>query len=201
MEQQRSVECLFYSHVWAIHMLKHLKLGSLDDTILVELAETSNLAPVFGEQAKARYGLAGLLHLSGRLEKLAQPFKNVPAPLVLAPRPPVPADALCSAVGLLATTPAPYQRALVLVHIDDAEKFASAYPAVSRFTVAWDVADAPTASLVQMAEALTRNHCVSADSWGGFRWYSHPHRKVADAEQRLHSLQEAVQEYPQLAEV
>lgn len=198
MEQQRSVECLFYSHVWVVHMLKHLNLGPLDSTVLVELAESSNLAPVFGEQAKARYGLAGLLHLSGRLEKLTQTFKNVAAPLVLAPRPQVSVDALCSAVGLLSTTPASFERVLLLVHIDDATKFRSAYPAVSCFRVLWDVADAPTASLVHMAEALAENHCISQQTWEGFRWYNHPHRKLADAEERLHNLQQAVREYPQL---
>jgi len=101
MSEKRPLHCVFYSHVWAVHMLKAANLGDMNKLVFIELASASNFASVFGLQGKARYGLAGLLQLGGRLEQVAQTLKYVPAPMVLAPHPPVPSAALCSAAAML----------------------------------------------------------------------------------------------------
>lgn len=199
MTQPRPIHCIFYSHAWAVHMLKYAGVNPDENPVVVELATASNLAPVFGEQGKARYGLSGLLRLSGRLEQFAQLHKNVIAPLVLAPRPEIPASALCSAVGLLGSTPSPYQKVYLLVHIDDAPKFAGAYPHAQKFSILWDLGDEPTAALGPLAEALVDNHCVSSETWGGFDFYQHPNRPVPDAAERQEAFQQVLREYPLLA--
>jgi len=199
MTEPKPIHCIFYSHVWAVHMLKYAGLNTNHNNVIVELATTSNLAGVFGEQGKARYGLAGLLRLSGRLEQFAQMYKNVIAPLVLAPRPEVPAVALNSAVGLLASSPTPYTHIHLLVHIEDAPKFAGAYPHVNRFSMLWDLGDPPTAALGPLAETLVDNHCIQAETWGGFFFYQHPNRPVADLAQRQEAFQQVLRQYPLLS--
>lgn len=194
----RSVECVFYSHVWVVQMLEKLGVARGEATVLVELAETSTLAPVFGEQGKARHGLAGLLHPGGRLDKLAARLDGLPAPLLLAPRPEVPATALCSAVGVLGSTPGVFRRAVLLVHVNDAPRFAAAYPQVDRFRVLWDLADIPTGALVRLAEVLVAQHCVSEERWGGFGLYEHPRRAVADGAVRRAGFETLLGEYPGL---
>lgn len=194
----RPLHCVFYSHVWAIHMLKNAGLGKFDKQVLIELAEHSNFAPVFGLQGKARYGLAGLLRLGGRLEQLGQVLKYAPAPVILAPNPPVSAAALCSAVAMLPSTQSQYEKAVLLVHISEADRFVDAYPHVDSFSILWDVADRPGQSLSRLAELLVDNQCISKERWQGFKLYRHPNRTLPDIAERQAALEAALSEYPAL---
>ncbi len=196
MNSTRYIQCVFYSHVWAIHMLRRAHIGQFEDQVLIELSIESNLAAVFGEQAKPRLGLAGLLRLSGRLEKLVHSFNNIPCPLILAPQPNVALAALCSAVALLPSTPTTYQRITLLVHIDDSALFTHAYSYVDRFCVLWDIADIPTDTLITLAEILTDQHQINPSQWSGFHWYKHPNRPITDAPERIAALQALIAEYP-----
>jgi hypothetical protein len=195
----RPVHCLFYSHVWAIHMLKYAGISNFEKQVLIEVAISSNFAPVFGEQGKARYGLAGLLRLAGKLEQFTQTFKYVPAPLILAPKPEVSAPALCSAVNLLSVSPSDFEGAILLIHVDDAPLFVSAYQTVSKFSILWDLADAPTPALVKLAETLTANSFLSKETWAGFHLYKHPNRPIIDVESRRDLFQQTFQSFPELA--
>lgn len=196
----RPLRCIFYSHVWAIHMLKQAGLGAFDDKhVLVELAENSHLAAVFGEQGKPRFGIAGLLRLSGRLTQLTQTFKNVPAPLILAPRPGMTAAMLCSAAALLHTTPGEFETATLLVHIDDAPLFANAYAHVDQFSLLWDVQDPPTPALVKLAQTLAEQQVLSQDNWRGFNLYRHPNRSSPESAERLQHFKTLLQDYPLLS--
>ena len=179
-------------------MLKHARLGEFDNRVLVELAVSSNLAPVFGEHGKRRHGLAGLLSIKDGLERFATTFKNVPAPLILAPNPSVTEATMESAVALLGTIEGPYDQATLLVHVNDAPKFANTYHYVDRFDILWDTADLPNAALQQLTQVLVENHCVSKDRWGAFRLCRHPYRPLADAAERKVALQEILQEFPLL---
>ncbi len=199
MSEHRPIHCLFYSHVWAIHMLKQFGLENLEKQVIIELAQNSNLAPVFAEQAKPRYGLSGLLHLAGRLEQLSKPFKYVPAPLVLAPRPEISVAALNCAVALLPTTPTQYAGIVLLVHIEEAAHFVSSYAHVTRFSLAWDLADVPGSKLVELADLLVKEQLISEENWGGIHLYSHPNRKLEDAAQRDADFKAILQEYPLLS--
>lgn len=199
MSQARPIHCLFYSHVWVVHMLKQFHLENLEKQVIIELAQHSNLAPVFAEQAKPRYGLAGLLHLSGRLEQFAKPFKYVPAPLVLAPRPEPSVASMNSAAALLPTTQTQYQGILLLVHIEDAPQFVSSYAYVDKFSLAWDLADVPSSALVELADLLVKEQLISEENWGGIHLYNHPNRKLEDAAARQQEFDAILQEYPLLS--
>ncbi|OUD13078.1 hypothetical protein [Thioflexithrix psekupsensis] len=180
-------------------MLKQAGLGAFDQQqVLIELAENSHLAAVFGEQGKPRFGIAGLLRLSGRLDSLVQTFKNVPSPLVLAPRPAMPAAMLNSAVGLLASTPAPYETATLLIHVEDAPLFAGCYAQVNEFSVLWDVLDPPSPALVAMAQTLADQQVITQHTWRGFHLYRHPNRNSPDAVDRMQQFKTILQDYPLL---
>lgn len=195
----RAIDCLFYSHVWVVHMLGRCGLGDFREQVLVELATDSILAPVFGATGETRAGLAGLLQLNGQLDRLTKTYRNVPAPLVLAPSPTVPVPALCAAVGLLAGAAGCGQRATLLVHIDEAPLFASVYGLVERFGILWDIADLPGESLSVLAEVLLKQHCLTPPRWLGLRCYRHPRRIAADDQQRLAQFKALTQEFPGVA--
>lgn len=194
----RPVHCIFYSHVWAVHMLKNAGIASFEKQVLIEVAVSSHLAPVFGEQGKARYGLAGLLRLAGKLEQFVQTFKYVPAPLILAPKPEVSVPALCSAVNLLSVSPSDFEGAILLVHVDDAPLFVSAYQNVSKFSILWDLADAPTPALVSLAETITKHGFLTKETWAGFHLYKHPNRPISNVESRRDLFQQTFQSFPEL---
>ena len=179
-------------------MLKYAQLGEFDNCVLVELATNSNLAPLFGEQGKRRYGLAGLLSLKDALERLGANFKNIPAPLILAPNPSVTEATMESAVALLGPATGPYNQAALLVHVNDAPKFANAYHHVDRFDILWDTADLPNIALEQLTRVLVENRCISVDRWGAFRLCRHPYRTSADAAERKATLQGILSEFPLL---
>lgn len=198
LDTPRPLHCVFYSHVWAIHMLKHAGLGKFDKSVVIELAAASNFAPVLGLQGKARFGLGGLLRLGARLEQLGQEVKYVPAPLVLAPNPPLPVAALCSAAAMLPHATSEYEKAVLLVNIHEAVEFADTYAYMSEFTVLWDIADEPGPGLGRLAEALADSQCLDPQRWRGFKLYRHPNRALPDADQRQAALQSVLDEYPLL---
>lgn len=193
------VHCVFYSHVWAIHMLKQAGFSSFKQNVIVELANISNLAPIFGLQAKARYGLAGLLRLGTRLEQLSQTLKYVPAPIVLAPNPQVSTAALNSAACMLPHSKSQHDAIILMIHMNDASDFLDVYPHVDSFRILWDIADQPSAGLNQLAELLADNRCISTDNWQGFKLYQHPNRQIPDAQERQAALETMLADYPQLS--
>jgi hypothetical protein len=195
----RPVQCIFYSHVWAIHMLKHAGVANFEKQVLIEVATSSHLAPVFGEQGKARYGLAGILRLAGKLEQFVQTFKYVPAPLILAPKPEISAPALCSAVNLLPICPSDFEGVILLIHVDDAPLFVSAYQTVNKFSIFWDLADAPTPALVNLAETITKYGFLTKETWAGFHLYKHPNRPISNLESHRDLFQQTFQSFPDLA--
>lgn len=199
MTQERLVQCVFYSHVWTVHLLKHADLGPLANAVLAELAIESHLAPVFREQQKTRYGLAGLLAFSDCLDKLGGNYTNVPAPLILAPNPGVTEVTMESAVALLGSVSGPYDKATLLVHIADAARFANAYQYVDEFRVLWDLADFPNASIAALGDVLARARCLEDGRWRGFHLCSHPLRPTGDLQERRQAFAEAFEQYPALA--
>lgn len=199
MTEQRRIQCVFYSHVWAIHILQQANLGPMSNTVLVELAVQSNLAPVFRAQKKERYGLAGLLAFNDCLDKIGTTYQQLSAPIVLAPNPMVTEATLESAVALLATTEGPYDKATLLVHINDAPQFSDAYQHVDEFHILWDLADAPNVALQNLCAILAKTHCLNQDTWGGFHLCSHPMRPLADADERRTMFDQIIGEHPALA--
>jgi hypothetical protein len=196
--QSRLVQCLFYSHVWTTHLLRHAGLGNFNNAVLAELAVVSNLAVMFRQQAQMRLGLAGLLAHRNCLDKLGTNYPILPAPLILAPDPAVPAAALESAVSLLSTTTASYDKVTLLVHMNDAPAFANAYHHVDQFSILWDIADPPTGVLECLASVLADNDCITPQRWCGLHLCNHPLRALAAAGERRALLQSVLDEFPRL---
>ena len=199
MDSHRTVHCVFYSHVWCIHLIDQAGLGELDNAVLIELANESHLAPVFSRQKNTRYGLPGLLVLPDQLEKLATQFRNLPAPLVLAANPKTTTVALESAAALLATVDNAYDKAVLLVHVNDAAEFINTYDYMDSFSILWDLADLPNRCLQNLTEVLANNHCLTDERWDGLHLCQHPRRPLIDADQRYTVWQNTLAEYPGIA--
>ncbi len=197
--QTNAVHCVFYSHPWAVDALKGLKVGPLDDTVLIELAHRSQLASLIDRQHRLRHGIAGLLADPGRIDELAEVEARFPVPVVFAPNPHVGDNALVSAVSLLPSLESRYRRFLVFVHLSEYERFKFAYPYCDKFMFLWDIADPPIFPLASLAATLEEMDCLNRSSWGGFYWFSHPKRRVGDASKRLRQLREALRTAPMLA--
>jgi hypothetical protein len=60
MNRTAPLHCLIYSHNWCVYSLESAGLVSRK-SLLVELAQESHLAPVFGWHGRPRPGLAPLL--------------------------------------------------------------------------------------------------------------------------------------------
>jgi len=188
--------CVFYSHVWAIYELNKAKLNHFDNHLLVELSVCSNLAPVVGEHGKSRLGIAELLQHPNHLETLSgKSFEFIPAPLILAPYPSVSASTLCSAVQLLPTLNISYKYLTLLVHVDDAPNFVSAYHVINRFSILWDIASIPTKTLPFLAETLVDNQCITPERWGGFHFYKNPYYNLPDSTIRINAFQKIINDY------
>lgn len=179
-------------------MLQQAGLNSDNTEIFAELATDSHLAPVFNKQSYRRFGLAGLLSFQNCLDKLAITYKNVPAPLVLAPNPAVTPEVLVSAVALLEATQSTATRITLLVHVNDAAKFAHAFQYIHQFGILWDIADPPNLCLEQLAQLLADNHCISPERWAGLFLCNHPWRASADTDNRGTILNTILGEFPQL---
>jgi hypothetical protein len=196
MNKQRTLRCVFYSHIWAIHRLGRAGLGDFNNDVLAELAVDSHLAPVFRKQFETRWGLAGVLTSSDCLHLISEKYPYVPAPLILAPNPSVSVSALESAVSVLPSTPGPFTQATLLVHVDDAAKFRGAYAHVERFSVLWDLADLPSLALEQLAAVLAENNCLTPARWAGLHVCRHPLRPVPDWEERRSDWLKILGEFP-----
>jgi hypothetical protein len=196
MEKIRTLRCVFYSHIWSIHRLALAGLGDFNNDVLAELAVDSHLAPVFRRQFETRWGLAGVLTSSDCLDLISEKYPYVPAPLILAPNPSVSVSALESAVSVLASTPGQFTQATLLVHVDDAAKFAGCYAHIERFSVLWDLADLPSLALEQLATVLAEHDCLAPGRWAGLHVCRHPLRPVPDWEERRSDWQQIAGEFP-----
>jgi hypothetical protein len=201
MDNTRQVRCIFYTHVWSVHALQQAGLKLNNNELLAELATDSHLAPVFNKQAYKRFGLAGLLSFHNCLDKLGFNYKNIPAPLILAPNPSVTPEVMVSAVALLESTMSNATRITLLAHINDAGKFIQAFPYIHQFGILWDIADYPNLNLELLSQLLADNHCMSSNRWAGLFLCNHPWRTCPDAENRKNMLNTILGEYPLLQSV
>lgn len=217
MKRTAPLHCLIYSHSWCVYSLESAGLVS-QKSLLVELAQESHLAPVFGWHGRPRPGLAPLLvppmerrwlgrsrlatgaglALEKRLRDGIGSFPGLSIPLVLAADPPLARAALESGVPLLAEAPSDYAETVLLVHISDAPWLINAFHYPARFSVLWDIADLPSTALPRMAEVLARHHCLTPEHWGGFQLCENPARAVPDAAERRTVWRSLLAEHPVL---
>lgn len=190
--QARFLHVVFYSHPWGIYALRGRRFGDPEQTLLVELSASSRLAAVFDRQNRPRFGLPGLLADEGRVSLVGDKFKGLDYPLALSPNPASSSSVMISAASLLSSIESPYARYVLMVPVDEAPAYKRLYPMVDRFTVLWDVADPATEELPQIAKSIDAAGCWSADTWGGFLWYSHPSRRTKNMKERLQVIREAI---------
>jgi hypothetical protein len=198
--KSRVVTCVFYSHAWAAHMLNSLGLGDLSRAVVVEVSVNSVLAPVFNDSSPERPGVAGLLRGDATVATVARKCSGFDYDIVLASRPPVPVATTASGVGLLRTAEGSHEQMILMVHLSEAAMMIHAFADADRFAVLWDLADTPNLALADLGILLARHHCLTADSWAGLHFYSHPKRKLADSEERKARYEQIFADYPAVAQ-
>ncbi len=194
----RTLDCLFYSHAWSIYQLEKLGLIKTGNELVLELALESRLAPVFDQSEKRHQGLIPLLQPGTSLHKLAIRHNSVTSPVILAPNPSVAVDIQLSALALATSTESPIDKVITLIHVNDGPTFAGAYPMMSRFSIAWDVADYPNVELSNLTQSLVDQQCLSKEKWNGFFLGSHPDRQSPDNKLREAVLRSLLNEFPVL---
>ena len=182
------VHCLFYTHPWTIDVLRHAKLGDLSRTVLIELAQRSQLASLINAQHHLRPGVTDILRDPNHLDELMVSAPRFPVPVILAPNPPVSDATMSSAIALLPSVRSNFNRFFVFVHLSEALNFRYAYPYCDRFSFLWDVADPPMFKMGELGAMLRDLGVLNRESWGGFFWFNHPRRHVSNLNGRLTEL-------------
>lgn len=187
-----TVHCLFYTHPWTVDAIRNAKLGDLSRTLLVELAQRSQLASLIDVQHRMRPGVAGILRNPDQLDELIVTAPRFPVPVILAPNPMVSEATMVSAVALLPSVRSKFNRFVLFVHLSEALNFRYAYPYCDRFSFLWDVADPPMFSMGELGAMLRDLGVLKRESWGGFFWFNHPRRNVNNLQGRLNELKQAM---------
>lgn len=191
----RPLHCVFYSHIWTVYLLEELGLVNPKTDIILELAAESNFTAALNPSNKPYDDLLGLLQPDVHLHQLGTEYNNIAAPMILAPHNNGSLNKLLSALALVSTDVSPIKKAIVLVHIDDASKFALAYSHMSYFSIAWDVADYPNANLPALAELLANEQCLNEHNWLGIQLCQHKHRQLPDSDERKEILHQIIDEF------
>jgi hypothetical protein len=191
----RPLHCVFYSHIWTVYLLEELGLINPDKDVILELATESNFAAALNPTNNTHKNLLGLLQQDIHLHQLGAHFKNITTPMVLAPHQPVSLNVMLSALALVSTDASHIEKAVVLVHIDDAAQLVSAYSHMSYFTIAWDIADYPSANLADLAELLATEQYLNEQSWRGVKLCHHKQRQSPDSDDRKEVLNKLIDEF------
>lgn len=196
MKSVRPLHCVFYSHIWTVYLLEELGLLNPETDTIVELASESNFSIALNPFNKYHENILGLLQPSMHLHDLGARFKDIAAPMVLAPHQPVSLNTLLAAIALATTDASPIEKAVVLVHINDAAKLAPAYAYMSRFSIVWDIADYPNAGLPALAQVLATEQCFDEQRWHGIHLCNHKQRQLPDSAERKAALRELFDQFP-----
>lgn len=198
MSNTQKIDCVIYSHVWAVRHIESIYAQGIDKLVLVEAAKSSNMAAVLGCKNPTHVGVAGLLEPGIRLEELSQRYDKLAFPMVLAPRPSVPFTALNSALSVLADVPGDYERIVIMLHVADAIEILPALTDVGKFSFLLDCADSVDAKLVRVAQEMTNLGLIRESTWGGIFFYQRSEQPTASAIARESSLREILSSYPSL---
>jgi hypothetical protein len=191
----RPLHCVFYSHVWTVYLLEELGLVNPKTDIILELAAESNFNAALNPSKQQYEDLLGLLQPDVHLHQLGTHFRDISTPMILAPDNNGSLNSLLSALALVSTDVSPIKKAIVLVHIDDASKFALVYPHMSYFSIAWDVADYPNANFPALAELLANEQCLNENNWLGIQLCQHKQRQLPDSDERKEILNKIIDEF------
>jgi hypothetical protein len=207
----KPLQCIFYSHPWTALLLKQIKSIDFTDSVLVELSNSSILSQVIPtKQSKIpcitqvlsapEPAKTGFFKFFSRKKKhifqeMAHQCKEMPAPLVFAPRPDISALNQISSLLICTTQPSPYAQVIVLIHYEEAQNFSSLYDYVDKFHVLWDLADFPGVKLTELTQLLINHHNLNDERWGGFHLCHHASRQISDSEERQALFESVMDDY------
>ncbi len=194
----KPLHCIFYSHPWTALQLEQLPSINFADSVLLELStqailsqvlqvnapKTDVLAVVLSDHQPEKTGLMKLF--AGKKDFFTTAaHKNTafPAPIILAPQPPVSVIKEQAAIQVLLSQPSMVEQLVILIHYQEAQTFADLYDYVDKFHIIWDIADLPCVKLTGLAELLHAQQ-LNSERWGGFHLCNHPKRPVSDQEER-----------------
>ncbi|MCU0754393.1 MAG: hypothetical protein MUE46_04630 [Xanthomonadales bacterium] len=197
-EPANAIHCVFYSHPWAIDAIRSDKIGALDDTLLIELSPASQIAAMLGK-GEARRGIGAVLAAPERLIELVEKHQRLAAPIVLAAQPSVPDSVQVGAIGLLPTLKSRFRRFVLLIHVNEYDRYIHALSYVEKFYFLWDLADPPAYPLANLGRTLEALGSLTRETWGGFYCFVHPQRRIPDAAKRMGQLRNLIQLAPALA--
>jgi hypothetical protein len=185
MSRTHRIEMIFYTHPWTIHLLAQEQvIDKHADSVLIEVSDSPNLLVLCPDSTARSQGTLGLLRRPSRiaLRSLAQSYKLIPAPVVLAPNPPAPTQLVIDSLLVLDNKIDHCDVVYLLCHIANARRFSAVFGICDRFKLVWDAADYPSETLVDCMAALDASGCLTGGRWGGITVCNHWMRQSADIE-------------------
>lgn len=166
------IEIVLYQNASAILQLESLGIAEDAKVLVLELSASSVLAPVFDQQAKLRFGLAGLLGDSSRIDTLPKTFTKNRRSIVLGSRPTVSASASQSALANLKNMPSDYDRFVIMLHLSEVDRFLYSLQIADSFSVLLNQQDPVPMALIRAVKVLQQLEVLNASSWKGVGFYA-----------------------------
>ncbi len=179
------IECILYTNPLAVRHLDALGVADDGSSLIIELSGGSVLAPVFDQQGRARFGVAGLLGEAKRIQRLGEFFEGLNNPVVLGSRPSVPAESSAGALSLLRMLDTPYRRLIVMMHLSEISRFAYALQLVDRFSILLAESDPVAFQLPSKIQLMAQMQLLDSTTWAGLFYFSPsgaPHGENIDAD-------------------
>jgi len=172
MMSPNKIEIVLYQNASAILQLESLGIAEDAKVLVLELSASSVLAPVFDQQAKLRFGLAGLLGDSSRIDTLPKTFTKNRRSIVLGSRPTVSASASQSALANLKNMPSDYDRFVIMLHLSEVDRFLYSLQIADSFSVLLNQQDPVPMALIRAVKVLQQLEVLNASSWKGVGFYA-----------------------------
>ena len=172
MMSPNKIEIVLYQNASAILQLESLGMAEDAKVLVLELSASSVLAPVFDQQAKLRFGLAGLLGDSSRIDTLPKTFTKNRRSIVLGSRPTVSASASQSALANLKNMPSDYDRFVIMLHLSEVDRFLYSLQIADSFSVLLNQQDPIPMGLIRAVKVLQQLEVLNASSWKGVGFYA-----------------------------
>jgi hypothetical protein len=166
------IECILYTNPLAVRHLDAIGVDNDGSSLIIELSASSVLAAVFDQQNKTRFGLPGLLGRPKRINRIGESFSGMNNPLVLGPRPGVPADSAAGALSLLRELETPYRRLVFLLHLSEVSRFSYSLLFFDRISVLLADSDPTPFSLPSKIQLLAQMQLLDAKSWAGLFYFN-----------------------------
>jgi hypothetical protein len=165
------LEFVLYQNPMAIENLDAIGIADSDDSLVIELSASSIFAPVFDQQAKLRFGLAGLLGDAERVSTLPRAFRSSRRKILLGSRPSVPVQSSVGALAELKRMDTDFERMIVMLHLSEVDKFIYGLQLASTFCILLRYGDAVPAGLLRAVDRLAKLKALDGESWKGLAFY------------------------------